>query len=56
MLYDIKYEGNQIGFTTYKTGINVFVFKICSKDMKLEISSSNESAFVEKVVLDYYEY
>ena len=42
-------------FTTYKSGLNEFVFKICCKDLKLEVSSSSESAIVEKIKLDYYE-
>ena len=54
--FKLKYDGKQMSFTTYKSGINEFVFKICSKDMKLEISASTESASVERVVLDYYEY
>ncbi len=54
--FSLKYEDKVSIFTTYSSGINEFVFKICCKDLQMEISSTNESAIVEKVTLDYYEY
>lgn len=54
--FKLLYDNKVMSFTTYKSGINEFVFKICCKDIKLEISSSCESAIVKNVSLDYYEY
>ena len=54
--FSLKYDGKTTNFTTYKSGINEFMFKICCKDMEIEISSLNASAVVEKVLLEYYEY
>ena len=54
--FKLLYDDKEISFTTYKSGVNEFMFKICCKDIKLEISSVNESAIVKKVSLDYYEY
>ena len=52
----LKYDDKILNFTTYTSGINQFSFKIYCKDLKIEIFSSNISAIVEKVTLDYYEY
>lgn len=54
--FKILYDNKEMCFTTYKKGINEFVFKIFCKEIKLEISSENESALVDKVHFDYYEY
>lgn len=54
--FSLKYDNKTTNFTAYKFGINEFMFKICCKDLQLEISSSEESAVVEKVALEYYEY
>lgn len=54
--FTLKHENKETNFTTYKKGTNEFMFKICCKDLQLEISSNNESANVNKVVFDYYEY
>lgn len=54
--FTIKYDNKEINFTTYTSGINEFMFKICCKDIALEISSQELSAVVKKVSLDYYEY
>lgn len=54
--FSILSDGKVTSFTTYQSGINEFVFKICCKDLKLEISSPNESSVVKTVILDYYEY
>ena len=57
---DVKFtllcDGKRFEFTTYKEGVNEFMFKVCCKKINLEISSSMESANVKKVALDYYEY
>ena len=50
------YDGKETSFTTYTSGMNEFVFKICAKQMKLEISSQENNANVKNVVLDYYAY
>lgn len=52
----LNYDDKKISFTTYKSGINEFVFKIICKDIKIEISSFEQSGIVEKVELEYYEY
>ena len=52
----LKYDNKETSFTTYATGMNEFAFKICSKQMKIEISSTEASANVKNVVLDYYVY
>ncbi len=49
-------DGKETVFTTYTKGVNEFMFKLCCKDVKVEISSSEESANVDKFVLEYYEY
>ena len=54
--FSLLHDGKTTSFTTYKTGVNDFMFKICCKDLKLEISSISESSVVKKVSLDYYEY
>ena len=54
--FKLKYDDKEISFTTYNEGLNEFMFKISCKQIKLEITSTNESAEVNKVFLDYYEY
>ena len=54
--FKLVYDDKELNFTTYKSGVNDFVFKICCKDIKLEISSSEENAVVKNVSLEYYEY
>lgn len=54
--FTLEYDGKELDFTAYNSGINEFVFKICCKDVKLKISSNEESAIVKSVALDYYEY
>ncbi len=54
--FNLKYDNKQISFNTYKSGLNIFCFKICCQQLKLEISSNESNAKVEKVFLDYYEY
>ena len=54
--FNLKYDDKNISFTTYKTGVNEFCFKICCKQIVLEISSSKAQAQVDNVILDYYEY
>jgi len=49
-------DNKNMSFTTYKSGINEFLFKICCRDLKIEISSLNDAVEVKKVILDYYEY
>ena len=52
----LKYDNQQMDFNTYLSGVNEFVFKFVCKDLKVEISSNSQSANVESVVLNYYEY
>ena len=52
----LKHENKQTDFHTYTSGVNEFAFKLCCKDLKVEISSNCESANVESVELNYYEY
>lgn len=54
--FKLKYDDKEVSFNTYKKGLNIFCFKICCQQLKIEISSSEQSAEVEKVYLDYYEY
>lgn len=54
--FSVLYDDKTMEFTTYKNGLNEFTFKICCKEIKMEISSENESAVVNKVSLEYYEY
>ncbi len=54
--FALKYDDKEINFTTFKSGINEFLFKIMCKDIKLEISTENENGVVNKVELEYYEY
>ena len=56
VVFKLKYDDKEVYFTTTKSGVNNFMFKIICKDLSLEISSSNESAIVSNVVLEYYEY
>lgn len=52
----LVYDDKEITFTTYKSGVNEFLFKIIGKQLKLEIMSSQANAEVKKVYLDYYDY
>lgn len=54
--FNLIYDDKNISFSTYKDGVNEFCFKILCKQIKLEISSNETQASVNKVVLDYYEY
>ena len=54
--FTLKYDDKEINFTTFKSGINEFLFKIMCKDIKLEISTEDENGVVNKVELEYYEY
>ncbi len=54
--FNLKYDGKSTSFTSYTTGLNEFCFKIYCKNLKLEISSPNTSAEVQKVFVDYYDY
>ncbi len=54
--FNLIYDDKNISFSTYKDGLNEFCFKILCKQVKLEISSNETNASVDKVVLDYYEY
>ena len=49
------YDDKEITFTTYQSGINEFMFKLFGKQLKLEISSTQENANVNKVYVDYYD-
>ena len=51
----LKYDNKQREFITKKQGINSFAFKVCCKDIKMEISSSSSSAEVKNLALEYYE-
>ena len=57
---DVKFnllsETDSLSFTTYKTGLNEFTFKLSAKMARLEISSECESANIEDINLEYYEY
>ena len=54
--FNLIYDDKNISFSTYEDGLNEFCFKILCKQVKLEISSNETNASVDKVVLDYYEY
>lgn len=54
--FKLTFDDKSISFTTYKDGINEFVFKTISKDVQLEVSSEENDAIVRKVKLEYYEY
>jgi len=49
------YDDKEMVFTTYQKGINEFIFKIFGKQLKLEISSNEMCANVQRVYLDYYD-
>lgn len=49
-------DDEKVDFVCYKSGLNEFGFKSCAKDVRLNISSEEESAIVEKVLIEYYEY
>ena len=54
--FKLIYDDKELTLTTYKKGLNQFMFKISCNQIKLEISSSNKFAQVDNVYLDYYEY
>lgn len=54
--FNLKHDDKTTSFTTYTSGINEFCFKIYCKNLKLEISSLEASAQVEKAFIEYYEY
>ena len=54
--FNLIHDTDSVSFTTYQTGLNEFSFKISSNTIKLEISSESESAKVENISLEYYEY
>ncbi len=53
--FSLIFDDKILEFTTYKTGINEFMFKHISKDARLEISSNQASAVVKDVEIEYYE-
>ena len=53
--FNLHFDDKVISFTTYKSGLNKFCFKIYCNDMKISISSSNAEAKVEDLILEYYE-
>lgn len=52
----LKYDSGEQVFSTYKSGINEFAFRIISKQLKIEIASEEKSAEVKHLYLDYYDY
>ncbi|MBQ9795525.1 MAG: hypothetical protein IJW36_01000 [Clostridia bacterium] len=56
VVFTLKHDGGVHTFKTYATGLNQFSFRICCKQVSLEIASDAESAVVKNVLLDYYEY
>ncbi len=54
--FKLLYDDKSMAFTTFTSGLNEFCFKVCCKDIKLQISSSADSANVEKVTFEFYEY
>ena len=52
----LLYDGKELSFTTYTAGMNEFVFKICAKQLRIEISSNQANANVNNIGLDYYVY
>lgn len=54
--FNFIHDDRVLSFTTYQDGYNEFCFKILAKCARLEISSEEESARVEEINLDYYEY
>lgn len=52
----LKHDGKTSNFTTYKSGINIFCIRVCCQELNVEISSNENSAKVEKICLEYYEY
>ena len=56
VVFKLMYDDKEISFTTYKSGLNEFVFKIMGKQLRLEISSNEINGAVKKVYLDYYDY
>ena len=54
--FKLVHDNKETLFTTSKSGYNQFAFKISCKDIKMEISSVNESAIVKNIELEYYEY
>ena len=53
--FSLMFDNNVISFTTYKSGLNEFCFKIYAKEMQISISAETSSAVVEDVLMDYYE-
>lgn len=54
--FNLIYDDGQMEFTTYTDGLNEFCFKICTKQIRLEITTNKTDMQVKKAVLDYYEY
>ena len=54
--FKLKYDNNEINFTTFNDGINEFSFKIMCKQIQIEISTNELNGMVEQVELEYYEY
>lgn len=52
----LKHDGKISNFTTYKSGTNIFCIRVCCQELNVEISSNENSAKVEKICLEYYEY
>ena len=56
VIFNLKTDGKINTFTTYKKGVNEFMFKMIAKDVSFEITSNEENSVVENVSLEYYEY
>ena len=54
--FNLKTDGKINTFTTYKQGVNEFMFKLMAKDVSLEITSNEDNSIVENVSLEFYEY
>ncbi len=54
--FNLILDDRSESFTTYNEGYNEFFFKVQSRYVALEISSGEDSARVEEINLDYYEY
>ena len=54
--FKLIFDDDTKTFTTDKAGISEFTFKVSSRQISLEISSSAEAIDIKRIILDYYEY
>lgn len=54
--FSLVCDNKKLTFTTKTDGVSVFNFRKSCRSVKLQINSTNQNAYVNRVALDYYDY